>query len=48
MSKTYKAKISANVDLIALVKEYDNGEIKIIEIDEVADIEDFENVRPIG
>ena len=46
--KTYKAKISATVELIATVKEYDNGEIEIIEVEEVDEVNDFDNVRPIS
>jgi len=45
--KTYKAKISATVELTATVKEYDNGEIEIVEVDEVTDIDEFDNVRPL-
>lgn len=46
--KIYKAKVSATVELIVKVKEYDNGEIEIIEVDEVDEISDFDNVRALG
>ena len=45
--KIYKARISATVEITATVKEYDNGEIEIMEVDEITDIEDFDNVRPL-
>lgn len=45
MMETYRAVISASVEITATVKEYDNGEIEIIEIDEITEVEDFENVR---
>ena len=45
--KTYKAKISATVELVANVKEYNNGEIEIIEIGEIDEVIDFDNVRPL-
>lgn len=44
--ETYKAKISATVELIATVKEYSNGEIEIIDIEDI-EVEEFENVRPL-
>ncbi len=45
--KIYKALISAVVDITGTVKEYNNGEIEIIEVDEVREINDFDNVRPL-
>ena len=45
--KTYKAKTSATVELVANVKEYNNGEIEIIEIGEIDEVIDFDNVRPL-
>lgn len=45
--KTYKAKVSATVEITATVNEYDNGEIEIIEVDEVLEINDFDNVRQL-
>ena len=47
MMKTYKAKVSATVEIIATVKEYDNGEIEIVEVDEILEVNDFDNVRPL-
>lgn len=45
--KTYKAVVSATVEITAIVKEYDNGEIEIVEVDEVLEVNDFDNVRPL-
>jgi hypothetical protein len=45
--KTYKAKVSATVEITATVKEYDNGEIEIFEVDEILEVNDFDNVRPL-
>lgn len=45
--KIYKAKVSATVEITATVKENDNGEIEIVEVDEVTEVVDFENVRPL-
>ncbi|SFC93855.1 hypothetical protein SAMN05443252_10924 [Bacillus sp. OV322] len=45
--KTYKAKVSATVEITAIVKEYDNSEIEIVEVDEVLEVNDFDNVRPL-
>lgn len=46
--KVYKAKVSATVEITATVKELDNGEIEIVEVDEVLEVDDFDNVRPLG
>lgn len=45
--KTYKARVSATVEITATVKEYDNGEIEIVEVDEVLEVDEFDNVRPL-
>lgn len=45
--KTYKAVVSATVEITATVKEYDNGEIEIVEVDEVLEVNDFDNIRPL-
>jgi hypothetical protein len=45
--KIYKAKVSATVEMTVTIKEYDNGEMEIEEIDEVTDVDEFENVRPL-
>jgi hypothetical protein len=42
--KIYKAKVSATVEMTVTIKEYENGEL---EIDEVTDVDEFENVRPL-
>lgn len=45
--KTYKAKISATVELTVTIKEYDNGETEIDEVDEITEISEYGNVRPL-
>lgn len=45
--ETYKAKVSATVEITATIKEYDNGEIEIVEVDEILEVIDFDNVRPL-
>ncbi len=37
-----KVKITATVTATAYVKEYDNGEFELDELDEVLDVEDYE------
>lgn len=37
-----KVKITATVTATAYVKEYDNGETELDELDEVLDVEDYE------
>ena len=46
--RIYKAKVSATVELIVKVKEYSDGELEILEVDEVDEIIDFDNVRELG
>lgn len=38
----YKAKVTANVEMIVLINESLNGDKEIEDIDEVTEIEDFE------
>jgi hypothetical protein len=45
--KTYKAIISATVELTATIREHDNGELEIVETDEVTEVVEFGNVRPL-
>lgn len=45
--KKYKAKISAVVEITAWVKELPNGEVEIEEVDEILEVEEFENIREI-
>lgn len=46
--RKYKAKVTATVELEVIIVENDNGEKEIDEILEVAEIEEFDNVRHMG
>jgi hypothetical protein len=45
--RRYKAKVSATVELVVWLKENDNGEIEIDEVDEVLEVDEYENIREI-
>lgn len=45
--KTYKAIVSATVELTVTIKETANGDTEIVEVDEVREVVDYENVRPL-
>lgn len=46
--KTYKAKVSATVELTVTIKETENGETEIMEVDEVLEVSEYENIRPLN
>lgn len=45
--RRYKAKVSATVELIVWLKENDNGEVELDEVEEVDEVTEYENIREI-
>lgn len=46
--KTYKAVVSATVELTVTIKENINGDTEIVEVDGVIEISEYENIRPLN
>lgn len=45
--KFYKAIVSAKVEMTVFIREYENGEQEIHEIDHITEVVEFDNVRKL-